>query len=248
MLRRHHQISATENRIHSRREYLNKLVCFFIIGNWIIVWKLEIGNWKFYNRSLRFPDPISLILLRMLRPIDFIQIINKFFGKIGDFEKPTRHFFEFDIGSATLAFAFHYLLVGNYRLARSAPVRLGCFFIHQSVFEKFPENPLRPFVITRIGSNRLFVKIILKSQRLHLPDIILHIFLRSFRRMDSGFDGEIFRRKSEGIKSLRMKNIETLHFFEAVKNIAGGITFRMPHMQSRSGRIRKHIQNVKLIF
>ena len=63
--------------------------------------------------------------------------------------------------------------------------------------------------------------------------------------MLAGLDGVLLGGQAERIPAHRMQHVETLRAFVARENIRGGVTFRMPDVQARAARIRKHVENVK---
>ena len=85
----------------------------------------------------------------MLGPVNIFESFNEAVGKIGDFEKPTRHFFLYYFAFTTLAYAVHHLLIGKHCFARIAPVGARGFFIDKVMLKELREQPLRPLVIFR---------------------------------------------------------------------------------------------------
>ena len=58
------------------------------------------------------------------------------------------------------------------------------------------------------------------------------------------FDGILLGRQSEGIPAHWVQHVEAIHALVASHDIRRGVSFRMTHVQSLAGRIRKHVENV----
>ena len=59
-------------------------------------------------------------------------------------------------------------------------------------------------------------------------------------------DGILLGGKSKGVITHGMEDIETLQSFVTGENVTGDIAQRMPDMKPRTGRIRKHVENIEL--
>ena len=64
--------------------------------------------------------------------------------------------------------------------------------------------------------------------------------------MLAGLDSILLRRKSEGIITHRMEDIEALQALVAGEDVAGNVTEGMADMESRPRRIREHVQYIIL--
>ena len=58
----------------------------------------------------------------------------------------------------------------------------------------------------------------------------------------------LLSRKAESVITHGVKDIETLQSFVTGENVTGDIAQRMPDMEPRTGRIRKHVENIELWF
>src|SRR5690606_27619038 len=113
---------------------------------------------------------------------------------------------------------------------------------------KLDKDPLRPFVIIRVGGTYLPAPIKREPDLIQLFPVPIDIGLRGNGRMLSRLDGILFRWQPEGIVSHGMQHIKSLMPFIACINITGYISQGMPNMQSRPRWVGKHIQHVKLFL
>src|SRR5262245_24394755 len=107
------------------------------------------------------------------------------------------------------------------------------------------KNPLRPFVITRIGSVDLPLPVVGKTDSFKLFFEFRDVFARSDCRMLAAFDCVLLCRESERVPAHRMQNIESAHTLVTRDDVRGSITFGMANMQSSAARIGKHIEDIK---
>ena len=121
---------------------------------------------------------------------------------------------------------------------------LTCSCIEPRIVQ-FGKNPLSPFKVIRISGIDFTVPIIAQSKRLNLTPEIVAIFLCCFGWMCTSLNGVLLGRQSKSVPTHGMKDIKTLAPLVTANNICGSVTFGMPHMQSGTGRIRKHIETVK---
>ncbi len=63
--------------------------------------------------------------------------------------------------------------------------------------------------------------------------------------MLAGLDSILLCRQPKTVVPDRMQNIETLMPLDPRIDITGNISQRMPYMKTCSGRIRKHVKNIK---
>src|SRR3954466_12804736 len=64
--------------------------------------------------------------------------------------------------------------------------------------------------------------------------------------MPPRLDGILFCWQTERIPTHRMQHIESPGSLVAREDISGGITFRMPHMESITARVGEHVEDVVL--
>ncbi|MNM83282.1 hypothetical protein D3C81_953390 [compost metagenome] len=150
--------------------------------------------------------------------------------------------------TAALALAVNDLFVRQDRSQCRAPVHRNFGYIGQPFLIQLDKNPLRPFVIIRIGRADLAVPIVGETQRLDLAPEIVDILNRNVPRMLACIKRMLLRRQSEGIPAHRMEYVVTAHPFEAGDDIRGRVTFRMADVKTGPRWIREHVKRIKLRF
>src|SRR5690606_13512431 len=110
--------------------------------------------------------------------------------------------------------------------------------------EKFNKNPLSPLIIRGIGSSYFTAPVERKTNLPKLFFISCDVLFCSNRRMCAGLDGILLRRKPKTVVTYRMKHVITLMSFIPCINIRCNVAQWMPDVQTRSRRIRKHIEDV----
>ena len=89
-------------------------------------------------------DPVFLGSLDTLNIVNAVQTVDQLVCILGDLQHPLALYFADNRASAALAHAVYNFLVCKTYLTGSTPVDRHFFFICQSGFEKFQENPLGP--------------------------------------------------------------------------------------------------------
>ena len=220
-------------------------------------------------RAFASPDPVALQQFDSVRPIEAIEFLLEPIGKGGDPQHPLTHRPPDHWKSADFAFSVDDFFVGQHGAEFRAPVdrhvrdvgeshRIGivtaisvdrlralCLRIEPRVVN-LEENPLRPFVITRIGRVDLSFPIVGKTNALQLRFEFRHVFARGDRRVLSRFDRILLSGKSERIPAHRMQHVKPAHPLVARDDVGRGVTFRMSDVQTRAARIWKHIEDVEL--
>ena len=64
--------------------------------------------------------------------------------------------------------------------------------------------------------------------------------------MGPGFNRVLFRGQAEGVPSHGMQHVPAPHPFVTGDDIGRNIAFGMAHVESGSGRVREHIEDIKL--
>ena len=88
--------------------------------------------------------------------------------------------------------------------------------------------------------------VIIKAQFLQLVGEGSDILLSKAIGMVAGIHSVLLRGQTEGVIAHGMQNIEALHTLHAGHDVGSGIAFGMTCVQTNTGRIREHIQNVVL--
>ena len=145
-----------------------------------------------------------------------------------------------------LAASVDHLFVRKYRAKRRTPVDRHFGNVSKPLLIELLENPLRPLVILRIGGIDFAIPVVGEAKRADLLAEAVDILFRGNSRVSASLYGILLGRKTECVPSHRMQDIEALHALVAAKNVGSRITFGVADMQSRTGRIRKHIKAVEL--
>ena len=120
--------------------------------------------------------------------------------------------------------------------------------VGQPFLIKLQEDPLGPAEILRIGGVDLPGPVVTESHGLNLPPEIIDILLGGEARVGAGLDGVLFGGKAEGIPTHRMEHIMPSHPPISGHDVGGGVALQMSDMETGSGGIRKHIEDVTLGF
>ena len=179
--------------------------------------------------------------------IKVIKAAEKLFNILRNVEKPLLQIFLRDRMVATLTRAVNHLLICQDGFARLTPIHRSFLFVGQSIFVKLKKNPLRPFVILRIGGRESATPVKAESDRFHLSRKVFDRALRRLRWMHASLNRIVFSRQTEGIKSHRKEDVLTIHPRHARHNVKPGIRLDVPHMQPLARRIRKHDEVIKRI-
>ena len=72
-----------------------------------------------------------------------------------------------------------------------------------------------------------------------------HVFTRGDRRMLTGFDRVLLRGQTERVPAHWVQDVEAAHAFIARDDVSRRVAFRMPNVQPRPARVRKHIEHIE---
>ena len=234
MFRRHYHISRTEESVGSCREDLE-----LFIG--ILYLKVDIG-------AVALADPVALHCLHLVRPaLELVEAAEQPVGIICDLEIPLGEVLLRHFSMASLALPVDHLLVSQNSLAARTPVDRIVLLVCQSFFVELDEYPLSPFVVLRRACSDLAVPVIRKAHGSELFVHFVHIVEGPLRRLCIVLYGGVFCRKTEGIVSHRMKDVESRHLLVSCDNISYGIVSDMSHVEL-AARIREHLENVVFLF
>ena len=135
------------------------------------------------------------------------------------------------------------LLVKNVYQQRN---RTGCIgTIAIPMIKHLLKSPLCPFIIIGIAGAYLTIPIVAKTYFVELFAITRDILFGSNGRVLTRLNGILLGRQPVRIKTHRMQYVITLQTLVAAIYVGSNITQRMPYMQTRSRRIREHIQYIK---
>ena len=111
--------------------------------------------------------------------------------------------------------------------------------------EHLQEGPLRPLVERRVAGAHLAVPVVGEADAVQLLTVAGDVLLRRHLRVLARLDGVLLGRQAEGVVAHRVQHVEALQALVAREDIAGDIAQRVPHVQSGSGRIGKHVQHIE---
>ncbi len=121
-----------------------------------------------------------------------------------------------------------------------------CSALIEVAVEELQEDPLRPPVVFGVGRGDLAVPVIAEAERLGLAPHVDDVLGGRQRRVRARLDRVLLGGQAEGIPAKRVQHIEPFHPLVAGDDIAGGVAFRMPDVQTLAARIGEHVQHVVL--
>ena len=198
--------------------------------------------------AVGFSDPVGLHFLYFFRPVKLVQIIQQPVRVFGDLQHPLTEVFLGHRSAAAFAAAVHDLLVGETGLAGGTPVDGEFLLIGKPFPEHLHEDPLGPFIEIRIRGIDFHIPVV---DRRDVVDLFLDI-LNVLRGGDSGMNAHLDRvilcRKTECVPAHGMDQIVALKHFVTAPDIRDHIASPVPHMESVSGWIWKHVQTIIFRF
>ena len=146
--------------------------------------------------------------------------------------------------ASALALAVDHFVVGEHGTQFWAPVDHRFLLVCEVVLEQLEEDPLGPVVVGRIAGGEHAIPVVGVAHRVHLLAEGLDVLTRRDIGVNPLLDGELLGGKPEGIESHRMQHVKTLHAAMASHDVAGGITLGVPHVESATRWIGKHIEYI----
>ena len=218
-------------------------------------------------RSFAPPDPVALMHLDRIRPVETIELVDEPLRVCCDAEHPLTHRTPLYRETPDFRFAIHNLLVCQHRAELRAPIdwRMGNVGQSHAVsvlalvgrdmlrairrgikprVVELHEDPLRPFKIPGVRGVHLALPVVAEADGLELLFEVRHIGLRRRARVLAGLDCVLLRRQAERVPSHRMQHIETSHLFIPSDDVRRGVAFGMADVQALTARIREHIEHV----
>ena len=120
-----------------------------------------------------------------------------------------------------------------------------CFAVVPA-FEQLAKNPLRPPVIFRLAGPHLAAPVKTKSNAVQLLAVPGDVGLRGNGRVLARLNGILLGGQAESVVPHGVQHVKSLVPFEPRHAIRRDVAQRMPDVQSRSGRVGKHIQDIEL--
>ena len=184
--------------------------------------------------SVGTSDPVFLGSFDTLNIVNAVQTVDQLVCILGDLQHPLALYFADNRASAALAHAVYNFLICKAYLTGSTPVDRHLFFICQSGFEKFQENPLGPVIVFRIRRVDLSVPVEGISKRLKLVFEVMYVVFGNDLRMNVVFDRIVLRWKTKCIPAHRIQNVVTLHSALSGYNVQCSVRTRMAYVKSLS--------------
>src|SRR5262249_45098589 len=194
--------------------------------------------------SLGAADPVGLHRLDFFRPVELFESAEQAIRILRYPKHPLIEFLLCDFGSAALAPAIHDVFIGDAGFAARTPVHRHEGFVSQAGVEHLHEDPLRPFVIVRIGRVDFARPVVHSADLLKLALEIFDVSLCADGRMNAFLNRIIFGWRAERVPTHRMEHIETLEPLVPRPAIRQDITAPVSYVQSGTRRVRKHIETI----
>ena len=194
--------------------------------------------------SFATADPGFLHALGGVGPVDVLQVGEQTFGVGGDAQNPLAQVAPLDREAADFGFAVNNFLIGEDGAQFGAPPHGTFVNISEAAFEKLEEYPLRPPEILRIGRVHFAVPVVGKAEGLDLAAEVDDVVLRVGRGVRAGFHRVLLGGKAESIPADRVEDIEALGALVTGDDVGGGVTLRMPDVQTCAGRVGEHVEYV----
>ena len=230
---RENDVRDTENRVGARREHAETDV---------LVFHLELD---FAARG--FTDPVFLHKFGFFGPVEFVDVVQKFFGVFRDAEEPLRQIFTDNRRAASFAATVDDLLVRKNGLAGRAPVDRRFLSVRQIVFIHLQKQPLRPFIILRIARDDLVIPIVCRADVFKLFFHRRDVFHGAVFGMNTRFYRVVFGRQTERVESHRLEHFVALHTLKARETVRRSVVEPVSDVQLCARRIRKHFKDVILL-
>ncbi len=192
-------------------------------------------------------DPVALHGAHLLRPaLELVEVVQQFFGVLGDAEVVHRDFALLDDGAGTPPAAVDHLFVGEHGLVDRVPVHGARFLVDHALLEQAREQPLFPAVVVRLAGGDFTRPVDGQTQRLELGLHVVDVGVGPRGRRHLVLHGGVFGRQAEGIPAHGLQHVLALHALVARDHVADGVVAHMAHVQL-AGRIGEHRQAVELL-
>ena len=233
MLRRQHHVRGPEKRIRAGREHADRLV-------------RKIAHGKIHLGALGLADPVALHFLRAFGPVELVESFEQPLRILRDAQHPLAQRPAYAVVAAHFGLPVHHLFVGQGRAQFRAPPDGRLALERQPLFVQLEEYPLGPPEIIRRGRVDLALPVVRKAEHLELLAETHNVRFRGDARVGVRLHRVLLGGQAKGVPADRMQHIEALHALVARKDIRRRIPLGMPYVQTRSARIRKHVQDVEL--
>ncbi len=233
-----HHVCRAEERVAPRRVHRD-----FRVGLLVPEYDAEI-----HQRARGFSDPVALHFLDAFRPVELVEIGQETLGVFGDLQHPLAHRSALHGMVSALGAAVNDFFVREHRSQGRTPVHGHFGDVGETLLVELLEYPLRPAVVLRIRRVDFAVPVVRKAEHADLLAETVDVLLRRDRRVRARFHGVLLGRQTKRVPPHRMEDVEALHALVAAQDVGRRITLGMPHVKSRTARIREHVQTVELGF
>ena len=151
------------------------------------------------------------------------------------------------LGTRTFGGIEHFLVGQHGAEVGAKPNRL-LFDIGEALLKQLHEDPLCPLKIAGVGGVDFTLPVVSEAELTQLFFKASDVLFGGLARVLAGFDGILLGRQTKRIPAHWVEHVKPLCFFEAFQRITCSVTFRMADMQSSTGRIRKHVEDVERGF
>ena len=212
------QVRHTVQRISTRREDFNFSI-------WIL--HLEV-----YRSTDWATDPVTLLFLNGVWPINIVQIFQQAISVSRDLQCPLAHWDTVNWEATTLRLTVDDFFVGNNRstIVIRGPVNHDFIFVCQALLVQLFEDPLRPLVVLMVSRVNLTWPVIWQTKCLHLAAEVLNVLCRHDTWILTRLDCVLFSRQTERVESHWVQNIEPLHTLHTWNDISCRVTFWVPNV------------------
>ena len=257
VLGREHHVGRAVERVGARGED----------GDSLIHARRAVGDFEFYLRAFAAADPVSLVNLDALWPVEAVEFVNEPLRVGRDAQHPLAHRAALDGVAADFALSINDLLIREHRAEFGTPVHrciahvgeadaVGVFtFIRRDGFGlvrrrveprivELHEDPLSPFEIAGVRRVHLALPVVAEADGLELLLEIRDIRLGRRARVLAGLDGVLLGGQAERVPAHRVQHVEAAHFFVAPDDVRRRVALGMADVQPRAARVGEHVEHV----
>ena len=168
MLGRHHHVGRAEERVRPRRKNLQRMLGA-VRGD---------GRERHF-RAFGSADPVALHRLDLFGPVELLESVEQAIRILRDAQHPLVQFLLGDFGAAAFAAAVDDVFIGDSGFATRTPVDRHVGLVGETALEHLHEDPLRPFVVVRIGRVDLARPVVHRADLVQLAFEIFDVAARA---------------------------------------------------------------------
>ena len=114
--------------------------------------------------------------------------------------------------------------------------------------EYLQEDPLRPAVVLDIGGGQRSLVVVPEPQPSQLARHVGDVPLGVDAGVLAGLAGMLLCRQAECVVAHRVQHHVSAHALEACIHVGADVAQRVPHVQSRTRRVREHVHDEELVL